>query len=191
MSAITAQSTVEEVAAIVSDALERAGIMATLSGGSAVTIYSNNEYLSRDLDFVTSAMIADLKPVLESLGFEHTGVPRLSQFTHPKVQWYVEFPPSPLTFGNLYVNPEDCAVIELPVGKLRIITPTQSVMDRLAAAYAWKDAQSRDQAIMVAANQDIDWEILRHWFANEGESDEEWQRFKNAVGARKSGRADR
>lgn len=191
MSAITAQSTVEEVAAIVSDALERAGIIATLSGGSAVTIYSNNEYLSRDLDFVTSAMIEDLKPVLGRLGFEHTGVPRLSQFTHPKVQWYVEFPPSPLTFGNLYVNPEDCAVIELPVGKLRIITPTQSVMDRLAAAYAWKDAQSRDQAIMVAANQDIDWEILRHWFANEGESDDEWQRFKNAVGARKSGRADR
>jgi hypothetical protein len=67
----------------VSDALERAGIMATLSGVSAVTIYSNNEYLSRDLDFVTSAMIADLKPVLESLGFEHTGVPMLSQFTHP------------------------------------------------------------------------------------------------------------
>jgi hypothetical protein len=191
MSAITAQSTVEEVAAIVSDALERAGIMATLSGGSAVTIYSNNEYLSRDLDFVTSAMIADLKPVLESLGFDHTGVPRLSQFTHPHVQWYVEFPPSPLTFGHLYVSPEDCAVIELPVGKLRIITPTQSVMDRLAAAYAWKDAQSRDQAIMVAANQDIDWEILRDWFANEGESDDEWQRFKGAVGARKSGRADR
>lgn len=100
---------------------------------------------------VTSAMIADLKPVLESLGFEHTGIPRLSQFTHPKVQWYVEFPP----------------------------------------AYAWNDAQSRDQAIMVAANQDIDWEILRDWFANEGESDDEWQRFKDAVGARKSGRADR
>lgn len=191
MSAITTRSTVEEVAAIVSDALERAGIMATLSGGSAVTIYSNNEYLSRDLDFVTSAMITDLKPVLGRLGFEHTGVPRLSQFTHPKVQWYVEFPPSPLTFGNLYVNPEDCAVIELPVGKLRIITPTQSVMDRLAAAYAWKDAQSRDQAIMVAANQDIDWETLRDWFAIEGESDDEWRRFKNAVGARKSGRADR
>ena len=191
MSAITAQSTVEEVAAIVSDALERAGIMATLSGGSAVTIYSNNEYLSRDLDFVTSAMIADLKPVLESLGFEHTGIPTLSQFTHPKVQWYLEFPPSPLSFGHLYVDPEDCAVIERPVGKLRIITPTQSVMDRLAATYAWKDPQSLDQAILVAANQDIDWEVLRGWFANEGESDDEWQRFKDAVGARKSQRPER
>ena len=187
---ITEQSSVEEVAAIVSDALEGAGITATLSGGSVVTIYSNNAYLSRDLDFVTSAMVDDLEPVLESLGFEHTGIPRLSQFSHPSVEWYVEFPPSPLTFGNLHVNPEDCAVIELPVGKLRIITPTQSVMDRLAAAYAWKDAQSRDQAIMVAVNQEIDWESLRTWFANEGESDEEFRRFRDAVRAEKSRQAN-
>ena len=184
MSVITVQSTVEEVAAIVSSALERAGITATLSGGGAVTIYSNNEYRSRDLDFVTSAMIADLKPVLEDLGFEHTGVPRMSQFSHSDVEWYVEFPPSPLTFGNLLVNPEECALIELPVGKLRIITPTQSVMDRLAAAYAWQDPQSRDQAAMVAANQEIDWKALRTWFANEGEPEEEFRRFKNSVKAR-------
>ena len=183
---ITARSTVAEVAAIVSDALDAAGIVATLSGGGAVTIYSENAYLSRDLDFVTSAMIAELKPVLEGLGFEHTGVPRLSQFTHPKVEWYVEFPPSPLTFGNLYVNPEDCAVIELAVGKLRIITSTQSVMDRLAAAYAWNDPQSRDQAILVAVNQDIDWEMLEAWFENEGVSNQEYQRFKDAVSRRKN-----
>ena len=187
---ITRESTVEEVAAIVSNALENAGIMATLSGGSAVTIYSNNQYLSRDLDFVTSAMVDDLKPVLERLGFEHAGVPRLSQFSHPSVEWYVEFPPSPLSFGHLHVNPEDCAVIELPVGKLRIITPTQSVMDRLAAAYAWKDEQSRDQAIVVAANQDIDWEALKVWFANEGESEDEWRHFEDVVAARKRRRAD-
>lgn len=182
---ITEECTVEQVAAIVSDALDKAGITATLSGGSAVTIYSDNAYLSRDLDFVTAAMVADLDPVLKALGFEHTGVPRLSQFSHPKVEWYVEFPPSPLMFGHLYVNPADCAVIELPVGRLRIITPTQSVMDRLAAAYAWKDAQSRDQAIMVAANQEIDWEVLKVWFRNEGESELEYRRFNDAVSARK------
>lgn len=185
MSEITEQSTVEEVAAIVSDALENAGIVATLSGGSAVTIYSNNQYLSRDLDFVTSAMIADLKPVLERLGFEHSGVPRLSQFRHPRTEWYVEFPPSPLSFGNLHVDPSECAVIELSVGKLRIITPTQSVMDRLAATYAWKDAQSRDQAILVSDNQDIDWEALEQWFADEGVPDEEFARFRESVRARK------
>ena len=181
MPEITEHSTLEEVAAIVSYALDKAGITATLSGGSAVSIYSDNAYLSRDLDFVTSAMIADLKPVLGRLGFEHTGIPRLSQFEHPKVEWYVEFPPSPLTFGHLQVNPEDCAVIDLAVGKLRIITPTQSVMDRLAAVYAWKDEQSRDQAILVAANQDIDWGALELWFENEGESKREFRRFKDAV----------
>lgn len=60
MPTITEHSTLEEVAAIVSDALENAGITATLSGGSADTIYTDNKYLSRDLDFVTSAMVADL-----------------------------------------------------------------------------------------------------------------------------------
>ena len=58
MADITEQSTVEEVAAIVSDALENAGIVATLSGGSAVTIYSNNQYLSRDRDFIVRGVCA-------------------------------------------------------------------------------------------------------------------------------------
>lgn len=186
MPEITAESTVEDVAAIVSDALDNAGIIATLSGGSAVTIYTQNEYLSHDLDFVTAAMVADLEPILNELGFEHTGVPRMSQFEHPKVTWYLEFPPSPLTFGHLHVNPNDCAVITLPVGNLRIITPTQSVMDRLAALYAWNDQQSRDQAIMVATSQEIDWVELQRWFIHEGVSDSEFERFRMAVEERRN-----
>jgi hypothetical protein len=83
---ITAKSTLEDVAAIISTALERAGIAATLSGGAAVSIYSNNEYQSKDLDFVTAALVPDLAPVLEVLGFEHTGIPRMSQFSHPLIE---------------------------------------------------------------------------------------------------------
>lgn len=178
---ITETSSLPEIAVIVSEALQRAGITATLSGGSAVTIYTQNDYLSNDLDFVTSAMIHELEPVLKSLGFVHTGVPRLSQFSHPKVKWYLEFPPSPLAFGHLFADPKDCALLDLPVGRLRIITPTQSVMDRLAAAFAWKDPQSREQAMMVAARQKIDWKALGEWFANEGESQDEFERFREAV----------
>jgi hypothetical protein len=58
-------------------------------------------------------------------------------------------------------------------------------MDRLAAGYAWKDAQSRDQAILVAANQDIDWEALQLWFADEGVPDDEFARFRESVRVRK------
>ncbi len=96
----------------------------------------------------------------------------------------MEFPPSPLAFGNLYVDHKDCAVIEMAVGELRIITPTQSVMDRLAAAFHWNDPQSQDQAILVAASQQIDWESLQLWFKNEGESDAKYQQFRQAVMAK-------
>jgi len=181
MAEIAANSTLQDVAAIVSSSLEQAGIAATLSGGAAVSIYTNNEYQSRDLDFVTAALVGDISPVLVELGFIHTGVPRMSQFSHSLIDWYVEFPPAPISFGHLYVTHEQCATIELPVGTLRIVTPTQSVMDRLAAAIAWNDAQSREQAILVAVNQEIDWEKLRKWFANEGETDEEFERFRTAV----------
>ena len=58
-----------------------------------------------------------------------------------------------------------------------------SVMDRLAAAYAWTDAQSRELAILAAANQVVDWNALKLWFTNEGESDAEFERFRNAVKA--------
>ena len=69
---ISGNTTLVEVAAIVSDALEREGIIATLSGGAAVSIYSENRYVSEDLDFVTIALVNDLKSALEPLGFIHT-----------------------------------------------------------------------------------------------------------------------
>jgi len=187
MAKITANSNLEDIAAIISTALERAGITATLSGGAAVSIYSNNEYQSKDLDFVTAALVADLTPVLERLGFERTGVPRMSQFSHPLIDWFVEFPPTPISFGHLYVTHEQCAVIGLPAGQLRIVTPTQSVMDRLAAVFAWRDAQSWEQAVLVAANQDIDWGELKTWFANEGEAEREFDRFRAAVDKKEKG----
>ena len=166
---------------MISSSLESAGIAATLSGGAAVSIYTDNEYQSKDLDFVTAAMVSDLAPVLGRLGFVHTGIPRMSQFSHPLIDWFVEFPPTPISFGHLHVTHRDCTTVNTEVGTLRLITPTQSVMDRLAAAVAWNDMQSREQAILVAAHQDIDWDELRKWFAEEGESEAEFKRFRAAV----------
>ena len=86
MSEIEKEASLVEVATIVSDALWTAGIAATLSGGGAVSIYTNNEYQSKDLDFVTAAMLEDLAPILNDLGFVHSGRSRLSQFEHPLVE---------------------------------------------------------------------------------------------------------
>ena len=167
---ITENTTLEELAATVSDSLELAGIVATLSGGAAVSIYTKNRYVSKDLDFVTIALVDELKSALEPLGFRHTGKPRLSVFEHPHTNWYLEFPPAPLSFGGAYVDPSQCALINTGLGNLRIITPTQSIMDRLIAAVAWNEQQSLQQALLVAEHQtkNIDWDNLDHWVVFEG-----------------------
>jgi hypothetical protein len=167
---ITESTSLKELAALISDALERAGIVATLSGGAVVGIYSENRYESKNLDFVTVSPVEVLEKALTPLGFVHTGSPRLSVFDHPATKWYLEFSPSPISFGETYVDPKNCAKIETPVGNLRIITPTHSVMDRLIAAASWHEPQSLEQALLVAQHQydNIDWAELDIWVMSEG-----------------------
>lgn len=67
---ISPETSLEEIAALVSCALAEAGIDAVLSGGGAVTFYSHNEYMSTDLDFITSVRKKHIAPVVGQLGFE-------------------------------------------------------------------------------------------------------------------------
>jgi len=185
MPLINSKTTLVELATIVSDALENAGLIATLSGGAAVSIYTDNRYQSVDLDFVTAALVKDLKVVLEPLGFQHTGQPRQSVFEHPHSIWYLEFPPAPLSFGGTYVDPSDCKLIDTGLGSLRIITPTHSIMDRLIAAAAWNEPQSLEQALLVAESQagKIDWSAIDEWIIREGISgDKEISEFYKKTG---------
>jgi hypothetical protein len=182
---INQQTTFVGLAAIVSEALEQVGIVATLSGGAAVSIYTDNDYQSEDLDFVTVALVEELKRALEPLGFKHVGKPRLSVFEHPHTKWYLEFPPAPLSFGSTYVDPSDCALIDTGLGNLRIITPTYSVMDRLIAAAAWNDQQSIELALLVAESQAerIDWPAIDKWVVRESiNRDKEVIEFYEKIG---------
>jgi hypothetical protein len=98
MAEIKATATLKELAVIISEALEGAGIIATLSGGGAVSIYSDNQYMSHDLDFVTSADPRKLSKVLVPLGFVQTPSKRL--FEHPHTDWLLEFPAGPLSMRH-------------------------------------------------------------------------------------------
>lgn len=184
---ITEKTSLTQLAGLVSDALEQQGIVATLTGGAAISIYTDNRYVSEDLDFVTIALVQELKAALEPLGFVHTGRPRMSVFDHPNTRWYLEFPPAPISFGSTYVDPSQCTRIDTGVGKLRIITPTQSVMDRLIAAAAWNEPESLEQALLVAdlQREKIDWKQLDKFISHEGiRDDKEVQEFYRKVGRR-------
>lgn len=164
--AITASTTAVELAALVSQALEAAGIEATLSGGGAVSVYTDNQYQSSDLDFVTAARRDALRAALGPLGFALARDRR--HFTHPGTALFLEFPAGPLEFGDRILRHDDIPRFETPWGPLRVITPTLCVMDRLAAFWHWGDRQSWDQAVLVATHQTIDYDELEAYAAAEG-----------------------
>ncbi|MBM5801553.1 MAG: hypothetical protein FJ050_01535 [Cyanobacteria bacterium M_surface_7_m2_040] len=175
MAEITADTSLQELAAIISQALEAQGLMATLSGGAAVSIYTNNRYQSHDLNFVSTAGTSKLARAVSALGFVQTPAQRL--FSHPATAWLLEFPAGPLGFGQKVVSASALEAISTPFGPMRIITPTLCVMDRLAAYLHWKDRQCYDQAAWVAQNQTIEWEQVKEWAAIEGMNTDEWLRF--------------
>lgn len=151
---------------MVSQALEEAGVRATLSGGAAVSIYSENRYQSKDLDFVSFEQLKAIGSALAPLGF--TRKQNARQFEHPNTSWYVEFPPGPLAFGDRVIDDDSIPLFETQYGPLRIVTPTQIIMDRMAAYSHWQDNQSYDQAKLVAGRQDVDWVELYKWAKSEG-----------------------
>ncbi len=178
--AITANTSPVELAALVSQALEAAGIKATLSGGGAVSVYTHNKYQSSDLDFVTVARRDVLNAALRPLGFTLTK--DLRHFTHPGTALFLEFPAGPLEFGDRVVQHDDVPRLRTPWGPLRVITPTQCVMDRLAAFWHWRDRQSWDQAVLVAEHQAIDYDELAAYAASEGADSGDISRLREQAG---------
>lgn len=59
----------EEVAALVCDALKKAGITVTLTGGACVAIWSRGKYASKDFDFVEEGPVprSKIRDVMKSL----------------------------------------------------------------------------------------------------------------------------
>ena len=156
-----------ELAAFICTHLAKRGIEITLTGGSCVSIYSENQYSSMDLDFIEriSAKRKFLAKCLEEIGFYEKD----RYFMHPDTELFVEFPPGPLAVGNEPIT--DIITIETEVGDLKIISPTESVKDRLAAFYFWNDLQCLDQAVLVADNNAINVAEVKRWSLTEGEEE--------------------
>lgn len=167
---------------LVSQALATAGIDAVLSGGAVVSIYTRNEYESGDLDFISTADTGRIATAMNALGFEREG----RMFTHPHTNLFVEFPPGPLAIGEELIRSTEVEVRKTAKGTIRLLTPTQCVMDRLAAYFHWGDLQSLDQALMVSKKQKIHLTKIEVWAKREGmlEKFEEF-RTKLSIGYRK------
>lgn len=153
-----------ELACLVSSAFQKENINVVLSGGSCVSIYSEDKYISMDLDFVNAGFTKrdKITGVMKALGFhEHN-----RYFRHPDTDLLVEFPPGPLGVGEEPVKQID--ELKTETGILRIISPTDCVKDRLTWWYHDNDTECLKQAVLVAQNNQIDIQELERWSKGEG-----------------------
>jgi len=147
----------EEVGALVCSALEGEGIEVVLSGGAVVSIYTDNAYESFDLDFIQTGLSRKVEPTMKQLGFRKEA----RYWKHPDTRFWVEFPPGPVQIGDDIVRV--FSKRSTGFGDLRLLTPTDCVMDRLAGYYHWNDPQSLDQAVAVARCHKVDLGRIEAW----------------------------
>jgi hypothetical protein len=166
-----------ELAAYIQDSLLQGGINVVLSGGSAVSFYSSNKYVSNDLDLINTSFAkrSKIRSVMEQLGFQEQG----RYFINPVTQFFVEFPDGPLSVGDEPVK--EISEYELPTGTLRVVSATDCVKDRLCAFYFWNDQQGLAQAVLVAKNQKVDLAEIKRWSRSDGK-EMEYEIFKKKLG---------
>ena len=156
-----------ELAAFVATHLRKFGIELVLSGGACVMIWSEGRYVSGDLDLISGGATSrsSLRKALAEIGFVEQG----RQFVHPDARFFVDCPPGPVALGR--EAPRDIRTMEFATGRLRLLSPTDCVKDRLLAWYHWRDRQSLEQAALVAERNPVDLDELRAWSKREGKAD--------------------
>lgn len=157
------KSSLEDVCFVISSVLERYSIVAVLTGGSAATIYAPAVYTSYDADFVLTNYPERerLDKALAEIGYVRSNVPGM--YEHPATPYTLDFPRGPLAVGGDYVH--ETSVLERGDQRLRILTVTDCIRDRLAAFYHWDDYTSLKAAVGVArAHRDrVNLERLSEW----------------------------
>jgi hypothetical protein len=183
MSKISRSTSVEALAGIVAEHLRSRGIEVVLSGGALVGIYSQGEYMSKDIDLVTFASTKDLQAALAEIGFRK-GPGR--HFVHPATDILVEFPRGPVSVGEEIVK--DVVQLDTLGGRVAVLKPTDAVKDRLAGYIHWNNAASFEQARLIAERHPIDSGAVLAWAGKEGASAEMTSRIRQmlieAAGAR-------
>jgi hypothetical protein len=160
-----AEMTQGELAAHIDNHLKKRGIAVVLSGGAAVAIYSNHSYVSKDIDFVARFSLdnAAVASAMKEIGFERED----KYYFHPETDYFVDFVAGPPSIGNEPIG--EIRELQMDTGAVRIISPTDSVKDRLAAYFHWEDRQCLDQALLVASTNKIDLDQVEAWSIREGE----------------------
>ena len=166
MKKISEKTPLEDLIGIIVSHLENRNISVVLVGGAAVSMYTDNKYMSKDIDFISSDDHKKITSAMAELGFKSDG----KDFYHPNTSFTVEFPSGPLGIGDqVPIKPE--GRIKINGTSVKVFSPTQSIMDRLAWFYYSNDRQCLDQAVMIYLDhlQSVDLKKVKEWSKAEGQ----------------------
>lgn len=89
-------------------------------------------------------------------------------FSHSNCDYFIEFVSPPVSIGDEPIHKFEYH--KTPLGTIKMLTPTDSIKDRLAGFYHWNDKQSLDQALMIYNEMPnkIDLDEIKRWSDKEG-----------------------
>lgn len=158
------KTSIVELATIVADHLQQHGIEVVLVGGLAVEIYTENLYLTKDIDMVNTNYKSpqELRDAMSKLGFQKKG----RVFVNDSTEISVEFPSGPLSVGDELVA--KTTIAKVAKGKIPILNVSDVIKDRLAAYTHWQDKQSLVQALAILLKHPTNRTALKTFCDREG-----------------------
>ena len=154
---------IRDLGSLVCEKMKEEGMDAVMVGGACVSIYTKNRYVSYDLDFVSHASLKEISRVLSGIGFSRKST---RHFVRKGCPFFIKFVAPPLSIGSEPVKKR--STLKSRLGELVLLTPTDSLKDRLAAFYHWNDLEALEQAIMLAKAQKVNLREVRRWSEHEG-----------------------
>jgi len=163
-----------ELAVVVAQHLKHKDIRVVLVGGLAVDIYTENQYLTDDIDMVDISYQkpAVLRAAMLELGFTKQG----RVYRNSSTDIVVEFPSAPLAVGDELIKEQ--TNIETEFGEIPILFAVDVIKDRLAAYLHWKDQQSLIQALCIMLCHEIAPKEIKAFYENEA-SEEAFRKLQN------------
>ncbi len=157
-----------ELATLIAKHLKQKDIDVVLVGGLAVEIYTENLYLTKDIDMVNQSdnSPSEIHTAMAEIGFHKQG----RVYANPTTDICAEFPSGPLSVGDQLI--QDTTIIETDYGELPILIVADVVKDRLAAHFHWGDRQSLTQALTVMRVHTISPPELKAFCDSEGKPEQ-------------------
>jgi len=171
--------TLEEFWVFVASHLEAEGIGVTLVGGAVATVYSKGQYESGDIDMVFDNMFEDRGKFENALN--KIGIVKQDQrnFRHSDCIYTIEAKSPPISIGHIIekINPEK---VDGESTKIKLLSPTDCIKDRLYKADEWADDEAFDAAIAVAREVGFNDKKLKN-FCQENDKLKIYDKFKREI----------